>query len=511
MIVGSEPRGRLPRWSASLPFLLTLFGVSLPAAAQVVDPGLVIQTIDASLWDPPAPDTAGITYRPDTGELVTCDSEVDEMEVFEGVNVWTHSNTGVVSSTASTTDFESEEPTGIVWDPGGGRLWVSDDNRGRIFEIDLGSDGEFGTSDDAVTDLNRYEDAGCEDLEDVGYDPFENRLYVSSGASQEICRITPGLNGVFDGAPPSGDDVVSTFSVAAYGILDPEGIVYDPLWDTLVVADRSTRDLYELTPEGDYLRKIDVNFPGGTKPSGVTIAPGSTNPLLRNYWVTDRRVDNGGNPDENDGRVYEVVALPLGGNGSPVVDAGPPQNVSWPPDTVNLAGFVSDDGHPYPPSSVAALWSKLSGPGSVSFGDDESPETTATFSQPGSYVLQLEGDDSEAQSIDTVAIDLIALHTLNATAQPGGSVSVDPAAGPYPTGSSVTLTAIPASGRVFGGWTGDASGSANPLLLQMNSDKAVQAKFNGTGGGGFACGIGPELAEILPVLAWLHRRRRRRA
>jgi hypothetical protein len=314
---------------------------------------------------------------------------------------------------------------------------------------------------------------------------------------------------VFDGAAPSGDDVVSIFSVAAYGIDDPEGIVYDPLWDTLVVADRGTRDLYELTPEGGYLRKIDVNFPGGTRPSGVTIAPGSTNPMLRNYWVTDRRVDNGGNPDENDGRIYEVVALPVGGNGAPSVDAGPPQSVGWPPDTVNLSGFATDDGHPYPPSTLAVLWTQLSGPGSVSFGDAESLETTATFSAPGSYVLQLEGDDSQRQSVDSVAIELTALYGLSATAGTGGMVSAFPTPGPYPGGTIVTLTAIPGSGRTFTGWSGDAGGSTNPLALEMDSDKSVHASFSGGGGGGFGgCGIGPELAALIPLLDALYRRRR---
>ena len=414
---------------------VTLFGVDGREAAAVVDRGLVVQTIDASHWDPPSPDTSGITYRPDTGQLVTCDSEVDETPYYDGVNLWTHSRTGVVSSTASTLGY-ANEPTGIVWDPAGGRLWIADDNSSRIFEVRFGADGEWGTGDDTRVTLRNYEDTGCDHLEDIAYDPFENRLYVSSGGSREICRITVGLNGVFDGAPSAGDDVVSTFSVEAYGILDPEGIVYDPLWNTLVVADRSTRDLYELTPEGDYLRKIDVDFPGGTRPSGVTIAPGSANPSLRNYWVTDRRVDNGGNPEENDGRIYEVVAIPPWGNGAPSVEAGAPQSIHWPLDTVSLAGFVSDDGHPYPPSVLSSLWSRQSGPGAVSFGSAASPATTATFSAPGHYVLQLEANDSALLAFDMVAVEVV------------------PPTSP------------------------------------------------GTG-----CGIGPELAGILPLLAERHRRR----
>jgi hypothetical protein len=43
----------------------------------------------------------------------------------------------------------------------------------------------------------------------------------------------------------------------------------------------------------------------------------------------------------------------------------------------------------------------------------------------------------------------------------------------------------------------------------MDSDKSVHASFSGGGGGGFGgCGIGPELAALIPLLDALHRRRR---
>jgi uncharacterized repeat protein (TIGR02543 family) len=43
--------------------------------------------------------------------------------------------------------------------------------------------------------------------------------------------------------------------------------------------------------------------------------------------------------------------------------------------------------------------------------------------------------------------------------------------------STVTLTAVPYSGYLFTGWTGDASGSSNPLSLTMDANKSVQANF----------------------------------
>jgi uncharacterized repeat protein (TIGR02543 family) len=44
-------------------------------------------------------------------------------------------------------------------------------------------------------------------------------------------------------------------------------------------------------------------------------------------------------------------------------------------------------------------------------------------------------------------------------------------------GTNATLTATPATGYVFSGWIGDASGTNNPLTLLMNADKTVEATF----------------------------------
>ncbi len=48
----------------------------------------------------------------------------------------------------------------------------------------------------------------------------------------------------------------------------------------------------------------------------------------------------------------------------------------------------------------------------------------------------------------------------------------------YPAGSSATLAAQPNSGFVFKQWTGDASGSVNPLQVVMNASKTIGAEFS---------------------------------
>ncbi len=64
--------------------------------------------------------------------------------------------------------------------------------------------------------------------------------------------------------------------------------------------------------------------------------------------------------------------------------------------------------------------------------------------------------------------------TLNAT---DGSITPNPAGGIYDDGTSVTLTATPDSGFEFTGWSGDASGTTNPLTITMDADKTITATF----------------------------------
>ena len=68
---------------------------------------------------------------------------------------------------------------------------------------------------------------------------------------------------------------------------------------------------------------------------------------------------------------------------------------------------------------------------------------------------------------------------LDVTVEPAGSGSVakSPDQPTYGHGSTVQLTATATAGYRFLNWSGDATGSANPLTLTMNSDKAIIAHF----------------------------------
>lgn len=68
---------------------------------------------------------------------------------------------------------------------------------------------------------------------------------------------------------------------------------------------------------------------------------------------------------------------------------------------VALAATVIDDGAPQP---LTFQWSKVSGPGTVTFADATAANTTVSFSAPGSYVLRLTASDGGAQGTGEVTV-----------------------------------------------------------------------------------------------------------
>jgi endoglucanase len=58
-----------------------------------------------------------------------------------------------------------------------------------------------------------------------------------------------------------------------------------------------------------------------------------------------------------------------------------------------------------------------------------------------------------------------------------GQGTVSPNGGTFTSGTSVNLTATPATGYHFTSWSGGATGSTNPVAIVMNANKSVTALF----------------------------------
>ena len=369
-----------------------------PARGSSSVTATLVNTVNLFQLNPPSPDPSGIAYLPAQDRLLVADSEVEEMSIWAQVNLWTIQRNGTLDDTANIRPF-TKEPTGLGFDPATGRLFISDDSARKIFIVLPGNDGKYGTSDDARTSFSTIP-FGNTDPEDVAFATSTGDLFTADGLGAEIYRISPGPNGTFEGA---GDDVITHFDVSALGVQDAEGLGYHPGRNTLLVPDgRSTTTMIEVSLGGTLLTTIDISSAQAKHPEDVAVAP-ATSGGGDNLFMVARGVDNNSHPNENDGKMYEFsVNLPSMGNNPPVVNAGPDQSVQF-PNAASLNGSVTDDGKPTPPN-LTSQWTKVSGPGTVAFGNATSPVTTATFSDPGTYVLRLTGNDSQLSTQDDVTV-----------------------------------------------------------------------------------------------------------
>jgi hypothetical protein len=145
-------------------------------------------------------------------------------------------------------------------------------------------------------------------------------------------------------------------------------------------------------------------------------------------------------------------------NRAPSVDAGPDQTIDF-PNSATLDGAIIDDGWSDPPGVVTTTWSLVSGPGPVTFADASAVDTTASFSQLGTYVLRLTAEDGEFTSGDEVTMIVIEPGTEIITLEIKVAASSDDAE-EKPSGS-MSLT------------------SSDLELVSDGSDQTIGMRFNG--------------------------------
>jgi len=206
------------------------------------------------------------------------------------------------------------------------------------------------------------------------------------------------------------------------------------------------------TSSGDLVMGVlaTANFRTVTAGSGYVIqelVPAAPNSKL---IVEDRRqptagpVSAGGTLNSSDiwGAVVAAfrAAASAPSNQAPTVNAGPNQTITLPA-SATLTGTVTDDGLPAPPGTVTQSWTRVSGPGTVTFISPTATTTMATFSAAGTYVLRLTASDSALSATDDVTV------TVNA-------------ANPPPTAPGAPTATASGPGQISLSWTAstDADG-----------------------------------------------------
>ncbi len=150
----------------------------------------------------------------------------------------------------------------------------------------------------------------------------------------------------------------------------------------------------------------EVSGPGSVTFGNDQLASTSATFSVAGTYVLRLTADDGALSASDDVSIVvsDVSQNPPPTNHAPLVSAGADQSgVLGTP--VALVGSVSDDGLPSPPT-LSAHWTKVSGPGSVTFGNDQLASTSATFGAAGTYVLRLTADDGQLSAFDDVSITM---------------------------------------------------------------------------------------------------------
>jgi PKD repeat protein len=221
----------------------------------------------------------------------------------------------------------------------------------------------------------------------------------------------------------------------------------------------------------------------------------------------------------------EVTVTVSGGNRAPIANAGPDLTATMPA-AATLSGSVSDDGLPNPPGTVAASWTKVSGPGTATFANPSAAATSASFSAPGSYTLRLTADDSALSASDEVTVTVSGGNqapianagpdltvTMPAAATLSGSVSDDGLPNPPGTVAASWLKLTGPGSVTFGSPTSASTtatfSAAGTYQLRLTADdSALSASDDVTvtvssGNQAPAANAGPDLTVTMPAAATL--------
>ncbi|MEM1070116.1 MAG: dockerin type I domain-containing protein [Planctomycetota bacterium] len=280
-------------------------------------------------------DVAGITYHSPSGNLYLADSEINELGLFQGDNIFETTLTGdtVVREIAS----NNTEPTGIAYSEFDGFFYVTNDTGPRTltrYDSNLDTPLQIISTKDDV--------ASATDPEGVTVDPSTGLIYVSDGNGGGLQVLIYDNNLVYQ----------NRFSLAGQ-MQDAEGITYHPPTNHLFIVDGGQDVIFEYTTSGEFVESYFFGdfSPEPTNPQGLTFGPTSDpndDPNELSLYIADGMVDNFA-----DGRVYEARLNAL---------------VNTAPTTTGIPNIAEELGAT---RSVIDLF--------AAFEDDEDPDASLTF------------------------------------------------------------------------------------------------------------------------------------
>jgi hypothetical protein len=269
-------------------------------------PASVVRVFDTTQYKSGDPsgygsgDPSGLAYMPgkdgQPGTLFIADSEHDESPYNSSVNLLGISLGDNSYNWSSLRSF-TKEPTGLAYNPTNGYLYITDDDKKKIFWLDPAKPseklGEF--------DLSAF---GVKDAEDPVFDPHTGNLYLLDGVAGKLLKLST------TGALVASITLPSAFT----GLTEAEALAYSHTTAdgraAFFVGGGSSTTIFQIDETGKLLSASDalanyINPITGAKPSvkGMEWAPSSdpNDGNTMSLYVADYGVDQ-----QNDGRVFEI-------------------------------------------------------------------------------------------------------------------------------------------------------------------------------------------------------------
>ncbi len=153
--------------------------------------------------------------------------------------------------------------------------------------------------------------------------------------------------------------------------------------------------------------------------------------------------------------VEGVVNLP------PVVSAGDDRTLNWPTNSLDLTATASDDGRGDPDGNITIQWNVVSGPGNVTFGSAGALETSATFSEPGIYLLRFTADDGALATSDQLKVSIFSDSLASPGQGAGAGLNVN-------AGNDRTTTLPSTNSLTLQGTVTGQQNNADPLTVEWS-------------------------------------------
>jgi RHS repeat-associated protein len=223
--------------------------------------------------------------------------------------------------------------------------------------------------------------------------PWGGRLYTTEWTSNVIRSIGPDgalVNEITTLPATNGQSQLARASAFATG-----GAFATDLFVMVPQPDGPTILRVRRSGEWTVFARGFLGVPGASSLDGLAFSPDGTGLYVSDFGSnTVYRITADAACDATG--TCARVNLP------PTVSAGDDQSIAF-PSSASLSGTVADDGLPVG-STTTLAWTKVFGPGDVTFANAAAASTTATFSTPGPYVLRLEASDGELTAFDDVAV-----------------------------------------------------------------------------------------------------------